>query len=153
MKATELLKAEHDKVEELFAQVEATDESKHEALFVKIKDALDPHAHIEETIFYPKMIADGDEELKSIVKEGIEEHRQMKMFLKEIASLTKDADKFEAKLKVLMEDTRHHVKEEEGEMFPMVEKQFPAEVLEELGAAMAAEEGKFKKTHAAGGSN
>ncbi|MEP7075475.1 MAG: hemerythrin domain-containing protein [Acidobacteriota bacterium] len=149
MKATELLKAEHDKVEELFAQVEAAEESKHEALFVKIKDALDPHAHIEETIFYPKMIADGNEELQSIVKEGIEEHRQMKMFLKEIAALSTDADKFEAKLKVLMEDTRHHVKEEEGEMFPLVEKQFPADVLEELGAAMAAEEGKFKKAHAA----
>ncbi|MEP6848018.1 MAG: hemerythrin domain-containing protein [Acidobacteriota bacterium] len=149
MKATELLKAEHDKVGELFAQVETADESKHEAIFVKIKDALDAHAHIEETIFYPRMIEDGDEELRSIVKEGIEEHRQMKMFLKEIAALSKDADKFEAKLKVLMEDTRHHVKEEEAEMFPLVEKQFPADVLEELGAAMAAEEGKFKKAHAA----
>lgn len=152
MKATELLKSEHDKVEELFSQVEATDESKHEAIFQKIKDALEPHAHIEETIFYPKMIADGDEELQKIVKEGIEEHRQMKMFIKEIAALTKDADKFEAKLKVLMEDTRHHVKEEEGEMFSLIEKQFSADILDELGAAMEAEEAKFKKAYAASGS-
>ena len=152
MKATDLLKSEHDIVEVLFSQVEATDANKHEAFFVKIKDALEPHAHIEETIFYPKMIAEGDEDLRKIVEEGIEEHRQMKMFLKEIASLTKDADKFEAKLKVLMEDTRHHVKEEEGEMFPMVEKQFSSEVLDELGAAMEAEETKFKKAYAASSS-
>ena len=151
MNAIDLLKADHDKVEELFKQVEASDKGKHEALFRKIDAALEPHAHIEETIFYPKMIADGDEELQAIVKEGIEEHRQMKMFLKEIAALTADVDKFEAKLKVLIEDTRHHVKEEQGEMFPKVKKQFSSDILEELGASMEAEKKKFQQAQAAKG--
>jgi len=149
MNAVELLKADHDEVEALFAKVEATEEREHEALFQKIKAGLEPHAHIEETVFYPKMIAEGEEELVAIVKEGIEEHRQMKMFVKELAALTKDAEKFEAKLKVLMEDTRHHVKEEEGEMFPRVRKQFSSDVLDELGAEMEAEKRAFQKSSTA----
>ena len=149
MNAIELLKTDHDEVEALFAKVEATDESEHEALFLKIKAGLEPHAHIEEVIFYPKMIAEGENELVAIVKEGIEEHRQMKMFLKELSALTKDAEKFEAKLKVLMEDTRHHVKEEEGEMFPKVKKQFSPDVLDELGAAMEVEKKSFQKSSTA----
>jgi len=75
----------------------------------------------------------------------------MKMFLKEIAALTADVDKFEAKLKVLIEDTRHHVKEEQGEMFPKVKKQFSSEILEELGASMEAEKKKFQQAQAAKG--
>lgn len=150
MNAIELLKADHDKVEELFTQVESTDESKHEALFSKIKAELDPHAHIEETIFYPYMLENGNDELRGIVKEGIEEHRQMKMFLKEISALTADAEKFEAKLKVLIEDTRHHVKEEEGEMFPKVREQFDAPVLEDLGSKLESEKKNFTKANSAG---
>lgn len=149
MNAIELLKADHDEVEQLFKQVESSDESKHEAIFQKIKAGLDLHAHIEETIFYPYILANGEEEVRAIVKEGIEEHRQIKMFLKEIAALTADAEKFEAKLKVLMEDTRHHVKEEEGEMFPKVRKQFGDTVLEELGASMEVEKKNFNKAKGA----
>ena len=71
------------------------------------------------------------------------------MFLKEIAALTADAEKFEAKLKVLMEDTRHHVKEEEGEMFPKVKKQFDSTIMDELGASMEAEKKNFNKAKGA----
>jgi hemerythrin-like domain-containing protein len=129
--------------------VKATDDSEHPKLFEKIKDELDVHTHIEETIFYPFLIKEGDEELKDITLEGIEEHRQAKMFLREIASLADESEKFEPKLKVLMEDIGHHVQEEEGEMFPMVEKQFEAEKLEELGSQLEKEKSSFKKSAAA----
>jgi hemerythrin superfamily protein len=146
MNAIELLKADHKKVEELFKEVEASDEEKYPALFEQIKKELDTHAHIEEVIFYPKLDAEGSKELVDVEREGIEEHRQAKMFLKEISALSDDSEKMEPKLKVLMEDIRHHVKEEEGEMFPLVEKEFEAEVLEELGAEMEAEKARFAKT-------
>ena len=146
MNAIELLKADHDKVDKLFQKVKATEDSEHPAIFEQIKAELDVHTHIEETIFYPKMIAEGDEELQDIVKEGIEEHRQAKMFLRELANLAEDSDKFEPKLKVLMEDIEHHVQEEEGEMFKLVEKQFEPSVLEELGAEMEAEKKKAMKS-------
>lgn len=149
MNAIELLKADHETVAQLFKQVEATDESKHPAIFEKIKAELEVHAHIEEVIFYPKLKADGEKELVDIVLEGIEEHHQVKMFLRELEGLAHESEKFEPKLTVLIEDVEHHVKEEEGEMFPMVKKQFDADTLDELGAAMEAEKAKFKKTQAA----
>lgn len=149
MNAVELLKEDHKKVEELFKQVEADEEGDHKKLFEQIKAELDVHAHIEEVIFYPKLKEEGDDELKDVVLEGIEEHRQVKMFLKELSNLTDESEKFDPKLKVLMEDVRHHVEEEEGEMFPKVEDQFEETVLEELGAAMEAEKKSFKKSQGA----
>ncbi len=148
MNAIELLKEDHNKVSRLFQKVKATDEGEHQELFKKIKDELDVHTHIEETIFYPKIKE--HEELEDITLEGIEEHHQAKMFLRELARLTDDSDKFEPKLKVLMEDITHHVQEEEGEMFPKVEKVFDAATLEELGAEMEKEKQSFKKTQTAG---
>ncbi len=145
MNAVELLINDHAVVADLFKEVKATKESEHPAIFVKIKAELEVHTHIEETIFYPKLRAEGKKELVDIVLEGIEEHRQIKMFLKELDALANDSEKFEPKLTVLIEDVEHHVKEEEEEMFPMVEDQFDAEVLDELGAAMEAEKRAVKQ--------
>ncbi len=153
MNALELLKADHQKVADLFEKVESTDESKHPALFEKIKTELEIHAHIEETIFYPKLREEGNEELVDIVNEGIEEHHQVKIFLREISSLSDDSEKFEPKLKVLIEDVEHHVEEEEGEMFPLVEAQFDAEVLEELGMEMEAEKKNFAGSRSSSATN
>lgn len=147
MDAIELLKNDHDKVDRLFQKVKATDEGEHLALFKKIKAELDAHTHIEEKIFYPKLKE--EEELKDIVLEGIEEHHQARMFLRELANLTEDSEKFEPKLKVLIEDIEHHVMEEEGEMFPKVKKVFDAATLQELGKQMAEEKQIFMKSNQA----
>lgn len=147
MNAIELLKEDHNKVSRLFQKVKATEESEHKELFEKIKEELDVHTHIEETIFYPKIKE--EQELEDIVLEGIEEHHQAKIFLRELANLTDDSEKFEPKLKVLMEDITHHVQEEEGEMFPMVEELFDETTLQELGEEMEHEKQNYKKTHAA----
>jgi len=93
--AIELLKEDHDRVDAMFQKVKATEEDEHPDIFKGIKAELDVHAHIEEKIFYPKLIEEGDEELKDIVKEGIEEHHQCEMFLSEIDSLADESEKFE----------------------------------------------------------
>ena len=149
MNAVELLKADHDVVRKLFQDVKESDESKHPSIFKKIKAELDVHAHIEEVLFYPKLREDGDKELVDIVLEGIEEHRQMKLFLRQLADLTDGSEQFEPKLKVLMEDTDHHVKEEEDKMFPLVKEQFDSKVLNQLGDKMVAEKENYKKDSAA----
>ena len=148
MNAIELLKDDHDKVDRLFQKVKATEEGEHKELFLKIKAELDVHTHIEEKIFYPRLKE--EDELEDITLEGIEEHHQAKMFLRELAGLSDDSEKFEPKLKVLMEDITHHVMEEEGEMFPDVEKILGAAELERLGAQMAEEKKKFTKSQTAG---
>lgn len=148
MNAIELLKDDHDKVGRLFQKVKATEEGEeHKELFKKIKAELDAHTHIEEKIFYPRLKQ--EEELEDITLEGIEEHHQAKMFLRELAGLSEDSEKFEPKLKVLMEDITHHVQEEEGEMFPKVEKILGADELNELGNLMAEEKKNFQKTQTA----
>lgn len=149
MNAIELLKEDHDRVDQLFQKVKADEDGDHTGTFQQIKAELDVHAHIEEAIFYPKLVEEGDEELKDIVLEGIEEHRQAKMFLRELANLTDDSEKFKPKLQVLMEDIEHHVQEEEGEMFEMVQKQFDEATLEELGTQMEEEKKSFQKSNKA----
>ena len=149
MNAIELLKADHEVVAGLFAEVEKSSEDKHPAIFQKIKAELDVHTHIEEKIFYPKLKAEGDQELIDIVLEGLEEHHQVKMFLRELDSLSDNSEKFEPKLTVLIEDVEHHVEEEEKEMFKLVEEQFDETTLEELGAEMEEEKAAFQKSSAA----
>jgi len=132
MNALELLKEDHRKVHELFEQVKATESQKqHKQLFRMIKTELDTHAHIEEKVFYPTLKK--YEEFKETVLEAIEEHLQMKTSLRAIDRLSEGAERFDAKLKVLIDDVEHHVEEEEGELFPKVERQFSSEQLEELG--------------------
>ena len=148
MNAIELLKADHKKVDRLFQKVKATEEGEeHKELFKQIKAELDVHTHIEEKIFYPRLKQ--EEELKDITLEGVEEHHQAKMFLRELSNLTEDSEKFEPKLKVLMEDITHHVQEEEGQMFPKVEEVINEAELQELGKQMEEEKKKFEKSQTA----
>jgi hemerythrin superfamily protein len=148
MNAIELLKDDHDKVDRLFQKVKATEEGEeHKELFKKIKAELDAHTHIEEKIFYPRLKE--EEELEDITLEGIEEHHQAKMFLRELSNLTEDSEKFEPKLKVLMEDITHHVQEEEGDMFLKVQKVIGEDELQELGKLMAEEKKNFQKSQSA----
>jgi len=153
MDALELLKSDHEMVADLFDQVRETDESEHAQLFEQIKTELETHTHIEERVFYPRLKEEGDEELVDIVLEGIEEHKQVKTLLKELSSLSSDSEKFEPKLKVLMENVEHHVEEEESEMFPLIESQFDTEMLDQMGAALAAEKKAFRQEQSAGAAN
>ena len=151
MNAIELLKEDHDRVDKLFQTVKADEDADHRDTFEQIKAELEVHTHIEETIFYPKLRDEGDEELKKITLEGVEEHHQAKIFLRELSSLADDSEKFQPKLKVLMEDISHHVQEEEGEMFPMVKEQFDEFTLQELGKEMEKEKATFRKSQKAAG--
>jgi len=149
MNAIELLKEDHDRVDKLFQKVEATEEGEHMQLFEQIFEELEIHTHIEETIFYPQLKEKGDEELQKLTAEGVEEHRQAKMFLRELNAMKNEGERFEAKLKVLMEDIKHHVQEEEGQMFPMIQKQFDEQALQTLGQKLEKEKQSFKKSHKA----
>jgi hypothetical protein len=97
MDALELLKQDHQKVKELFEQAEATEQGKdQEQIFAEIKRELETHARIEESVFYPAM--EKHEELKDMVLEAIEEHKQVKTLLKEMDNLVSGSEKFEPKL-------------------------------------------------------
>lgn len=137
MNALELLKEDHKKVAALFDQVKETEsEQKHRKLFEQIKTELEVHTHIEETVFYPKIRQ--YEDLKDMVLEAVEEHKQVKTLIREIADLVEGSEKLDAKLKVMGENVEHHVEEEETEMFPKVKNVMSKDELEELGAQLQA---------------
>ena len=145
MNAIDTLKLDHRVVDALFTQAMSMQPSKRGPVYKKISNELAAHAHIEEAIFYPRLLKEGDKELKKIVLEGIEEHSQIHMFHDQLDTMKPAEEKFEPKLTVLQEDIRHHVKEEENEMFDLVESQFSSEALEKLGEEMEAERTRFQK--------
>ena len=144
MNAIKLLTADHKEVERMFKESEASKGVRKRAIFLEIKAALEAHAYIEETIFYPTLQSDGDKTLVELTSDAIKEHMDMKCFLGELKAVSADAAKFEALLTKLIEDVRHHVKEEEGIMFPKVEKRFGADDLEMLGEHMESEKLRFQ---------
>src|SRR5882672_11432348 len=142
MNALELLKTDHQKVKELFKKAEGANAERQKQLFEQIKKELETHTRIEEMIFYPAVKQ--TDELEKMVLESLEEHKQVKTLLREMENLTSDSEKFEPKLKVLMENVEHHaVEEEEGKMFPKVRKFMKPAELEELGKEL--ESAKEKK--------
>jgi hemerythrin superfamily protein len=135
--AIALLKADHRQVEGWFSQIsKVTSKSKKQQLAVNICAALTVHTTIEEEIFYPAFIeATGD---KATHHEAVVEHAGAKRLISEIESMSPGEDYFDAKVTVLSEMIKHHVKEEEqaGGMFAEARKS--SMDLEALGAQMKA---------------
>jgi hypothetical protein len=150
MDALELLKQDHEKVSGIFEKLEPTTENAvktREELFAKLKNELDVHARIEETIFYPAIKE--AEETHDITLEAYEEHHVVKQLLAELEALPVTDETWAAKLKVLQENVEHHVEEEEGEMFKKTRKVLSQEQLDQLGARLEAAK-KEEKRAAAG---
>ena len=118
--AIELLEQDHREVESYFQEYEGIeDESKKEALALKICLALQVHAQIEEEIFYlqaRQVIANPD-----LVDEATVEHASAKQLIAEIEAMEVGDSLRDAKVKVLGEQINHHIEEEEGALFPEVE--------------------------------
>lgn len=137
MDALKLLALQHDEVDALIADIEdAASAKQKEALFVKLADNLAAHAKIEETIFYPAVMAKQTEDL---LLESAEEHLSIKRVLADLLDLDPDDDAFDAKLAVMKEQISHHAREEEeGELFPKVKQLLDADERAALGNEMLA---------------
>lgn len=146
--AVALLKADHAAVKKLFGQEEKStgqDNHKKQEIFNQMKAALEVHATIEEEIFYPAVKKARSENVKDEVREGYEEHKQIKSLLAEISGVTPADETWDMKIKVLKEDVEHHVKEEEGEMFPDAKKFLGEKRLIELGGQLEARKQQLTK--------
>jgi hemerythrin superfamily protein len=119
--AIALLKADHRSDEELFKDFEgAKGDGRKERLARQICLQLTVHTTIEEEIFYPACEGKIEEDL---LKEAYVEHDSAKLLIAEIEAGNGESDDFfDAKVQVLSEQIEHHVKEEEGELFPQVRK-------------------------------
>jgi len=134
MNALDLLKQDHEKVKELFKQFEANDDrAANEAIVDSIKTELKTHAHVEESIFYPTLEDQNDEELIELVDESLEEHQEVKDLLKDIENSTGEGQQLRTKVMELRQKVEHHASEEETEMFPRVRNVLQNEDLERMG--------------------
>ncbi len=143
MDAFELLKADHQKVADLFKQIESGSEQNKTQLFAQLKNELDVHAHIEEVIFYPAL--ENKEESRDITLEAYEEHKVVKDLLAQLDGDSPD-EEWDAKLTVLKENVEHHVDEEEGELFSKARKVLSDDQIENLGNEMEAEKARQQGT-------
>ncbi|HLE01800.1 MAG TPA: hemerythrin domain-containing protein [Bdellovibrionota bacterium] len=133
MDALQLLRTDHEKIRALFNDIRHADskELKRE-IFDRIKDDLDLHAHIEETVFYPAF-ADRDE-FEEIIDESYDEHQEMTDLLEEIDETDIDDETlFDDDIEELAENFEYHVSKEEAEFFPIVGRALTKSQLEDLG--------------------
>jgi hypothetical protein len=137
MDAFELLKTDHEKVSQLFKEIESASGQAKGRVFTQLKSELDVHAHIEEKVLYPAL--ENTEEARDITLEAYEEHKVVKDLLAELANGGPLNDEWDAKLTVLKENVEHHVKEEEGELFSKARKALSEEEIDRIGAELEAE--------------
>lgn len=139
MNALTLLKQDHGNVEELFHRFE-TAKPDDVAELARVRDLviehLSRHAVVEEQVFYPAIRAKLGDENSFTVLEGLEEHHATKAMLSELEKLAPTHERFRAKFTVIIENVRHHIKEEEDEMFPLVRDNFDVEELNTMGEQM-----------------
>jgi hemerythrin superfamily protein len=139
-----LLKEDHKEVRRLFREFESAGENAtatKDRLAKKILEELTVHTYIENEVMYPevrKLLPDVEDD----VLESYEEHHVADVLCMELAAMSPDDERFEAKMSVLMENVKHHMEEEEEEWFPKVREGLGRNQLKEIGAKMA----ELKKT-------
>ena len=109
--AIALLKADHRKVEDLFEKFESASDGKKQAIAEQICTELKIHSMIEEEIFYPALQGKIDDDL---LNEAYVEHDGAKVLINDIMAGGPDDRFYDAKVTVLSEEIKHHVKEEEA---------------------------------------
>ena len=140
-----LLKEDHKNVKRLFREFEKTKDKGTAAAKRKLVDQISgelvAHSFIEETIFYPAAREHAPDS-GSDVLESVEEHHVVAWLLSELDGLSPEDETFDAKVTVLIENVRHHIEEEESELFPEVRKVLGRTKLAEIGERMAAAKDK-----------
>lgn len=139
-----LLKNDHKEILKTFKEFEKAGENatkKKGDLVDKMIELLNVHTYIENEVMYPR-VRELLPELEDDVLESYEEHHVADVLVIELAAMKPDAERFEAKTKVLIENVRHHIEEEEQEWFPKVRQGLGRKQLQEIGAEM--EEAKKK---------
>jgi hemerythrin-like domain-containing protein len=140
MDAITMLRDDHKRVRGLFKRFEQAGDNalktKRE-IVDRIIEELSVHSAIEEQVFYPA-VRSAVEQAEDDVLESLEEHHVVKWVLSELEDMEPEDERFEAKVTVLIENVRHHMQEEEQEMFPEVRKAFSPSELRDLGETMQA---------------
>jgi hemerythrin superfamily protein len=145
-----LLKADHKEIKRLFREFESAGEratARKADLVAKIIELLTVHTYIENEVMYPevrRMLPD----LEDDVLESYEEHHVADVLCMELFAMAADAERFDAKTTVLIENVTHHIAEEEDDWFPKVREGLGRRQLSELGARLLEAKAKAPRSPA-----
>lgn len=115
--ATAMLRADHKLVSGLFDEYDkARSAARKKQLVAQICSELSVHAQVEEEIFYPAVKQALKD--KALIPEATVEHATLKDLIAQVEGIEPDGEMFDARIKVLSEYVKHHVNEEQREMFP-----------------------------------
>lgn len=144
--AIALLKADHRAVEKLFDEFESARKSERkEAIARKICAELTNHAALEESSFYPA-VREALPDEQDLLDEAEVEHASLKWLISQVETERCDSEFYDAKVTVLKEYVKHHVKEEEKDMFPKIRKS--ALDTKELGQVLQSRKQKLQTERA-----
>jgi hemerythrin-like domain-containing protein len=133
-----LLKNDHKEIRRLFREFEQAGDGATKTkgrLVDRIIELLTVHTYIENEVMYPR-VRELLPDLEDDVLESYEEHHVADVLVMELYGMTPDAERFDAKTTVLIENVRHHIEEEEEEWFPKVREGLGRKTLQEIGAEM-----------------
>jgi len=131
-----MLTEDHKVVEALMSSYDGADGERRDRLVHEIVESLTKHTRIEEQILYPFIraeVPDGDE----LMDEAEQEHQEAKDAIAKLSDLSADDPAFDEAFQALRDGVRHHVEEEETEVFPKLTEATDEATLVELGARLA----------------
>jgi hemerythrin-like domain-containing protein len=128
------LKDEHDEAKAIFKKLEDAEGASASRLWEQLRNMLQLHEEMEETLLYPQLKK--EEAAKDLILESYQEHHVMDVLQDEISQLKPSAEAWQPKIKVLQENTEHHIEEEEKELFPKVRKIWDADRRATVGGQM-----------------
>lgn len=136
MKATELLRNQHQQVDTLFEQIEGAEGKESRPLIEELAAMLVGHALIEQELFYP--LAEEGLGAANEIRRSYEEHALVEYTLQKLLRTESSDPSFHARVSVLRELVQRHVREEEDDLIPRVDREIDEDRLEDLGEQMEA---------------
>jgi hemerythrin superfamily protein len=133
-----LLKEDHKQIKKLFRDFQSAGDNatvRKGEVVSKIIELLTVHTYIENEVMYPE-VRRLLPELEDDVLESYEEHHVADVLVMELFAMQSDAERFDAKTTVLIENVSHHIEEEEDDWFPKVRAGLGRKQLQELGAQL-----------------
>jgi hemerythrin-like domain-containing protein len=118
--AVRVLEQDHHEIELLFDQYERAGDDERARLINRICREIEAHTRLEEEMFYPAVRSSLGQDGVELVDEALGEHRRLERHISGIRSMQTDDSANRSMLALLMDGFRHHVDEEESEMFPLV---------------------------------
>jgi hemerythrin superfamily protein len=145
-----LLKADHKEIRRLFREFEGAGDNAVKTrgrLVDQMISLLTVHTYIENEVMYPE-VRQLVPDLEDDVLESYEEHHVADVLCAELSAMSPDAERFEAKTTVLIENVTHHIEEEEQDWFPKVRAALGRKQLQEIGGRLEEARRKAPRTPA-----